>query len=153
MPKWEIFFHECIRGLILLTNISPFQLLSHLEHFRRSCRHGNGTGTGLYVQDAMQRALQQAFAHSSDNTKVSICNILFVVSYFSFIPFSHRNNTVTYSHWRQKTIPAALADAAPAVGAANRPPTKKIQIAQIVIVKKVMNPLAMFFQVMRNRAG
>lgn len=27
-----------------------FQLLGHLEHFRRSCRHGNGTGTGLYVQ-------------------------------------------------------------------------------------------------------
>lgn len=46
------------------------QLLSHLEHFRRSCRHGNGTGTGLYVQDAMQRALQQAFSHSSDSTKV-----------------------------------------------------------------------------------
>lgn len=61
-----------IRGLILLTKHFPFQLLSHLEHFRRSCRHGNGTGTGLYVQDAMQRALQQAFAHSSDNTKVSI---------------------------------------------------------------------------------
>lgn len=47
------------------------QLLSHLEHFRRSCRHGNGTGTGLYVQDAMQRALQMAFSHSSDSTKVS----------------------------------------------------------------------------------
>lgn len=52
-------------------NSSPSsdQLLSHLEHFRRSCRHGNGTGTGLYVQDAMQRALQQAYSHSSDSTK------------------------------------------------------------------------------------
>lgn len=48
-----------------------FQLLCHLEHFRRSCRHGNGTGTGLYVQDAMQRALQQAFSNSSESTKVS----------------------------------------------------------------------------------
>lgn len=47
-----------------------FQLLCHLEHFRRSCRHGNGTGTGLYVQDAMQRALQQAFSNSNDSTKV-----------------------------------------------------------------------------------
>lgn len=46
------------------------QLLCHLEHFRRSCRHGNGTGTGLYVQDVMQRALQQAFSNSSDSTKV-----------------------------------------------------------------------------------
>lgn len=46
------------------------QLLNHLEHFRRSCRHGNGTGTGLYVQDAMQRALQQAFSHSSESQKV-----------------------------------------------------------------------------------
>lgn len=54
----------------LLTGFVSHQLLSHLEHFRRSCRHGNGTGTGLYVQDAMQRALQQAFSHSSDNTKV-----------------------------------------------------------------------------------
>ncbi|XP_055295338.1 integrator complex subunit 3 homolog [Sitodiplosis mosellana] len=45
------------------------QLLCHLEHFRRSCRHGNGTGTGLYVQDVMQRALQQAFSNSSDSTK------------------------------------------------------------------------------------
>uniref|UniRef100_A0A336LPS8 SOSS complex subunit A homolog n=1 Tax=Culicoides sonorensis TaxID=179676 RepID=A0A336LPS8_CULSO len=48
---------------------SSEQLLNHLEHFRRSCRHGNGTGTGLYVQDAMQRALQQAFSHSSDSQK------------------------------------------------------------------------------------
>lgn len=46
------------------------QLLCHLEHFRRSCRHGNGTGTGLFVQDAMQRALQQAFSNSSESTKV-----------------------------------------------------------------------------------
>lgn len=53
---------------------SILQLLSHLEHFRRSCRHGNGTGTGLYVQDAMQRALQQAFSHSSDSIKVCLCN-------------------------------------------------------------------------------
>lgn len=49
-----------------------FQLLNHLEHFRRSCRHGNGTGTGLYVQDAMQRALQQAFSHSTDSQKVKL---------------------------------------------------------------------------------
>lgn len=48
---------------------SSEQILNHLEHFRRSCRHGNGTGTGLYVQNEMQRSLQQAFAHSSDNQK------------------------------------------------------------------------------------
>ncbi|XP_052889487.1 integrator complex subunit 3 homolog isoform X2 [Anopheles moucheti] len=45
------------------------QLLNHLEHFRRSCRHGNGTGTGLFVQNDMQRALQQAFAHSSESQR------------------------------------------------------------------------------------
>ncbi|KFB35352.1 hypothetical protein ZHAS_00001840 [Anopheles sinensis] len=44
-------------------------LLNHLEHFRRSCRHGNGTGTGLFVQNDMQRALQQAFAHSSESQR------------------------------------------------------------------------------------
>ncbi|XP_065092051.1 integrator complex subunit 3 homolog isoform X2 [Ochlerotatus camptorhynchus] len=48
---------------------SSEQILNHLEHFRRSCRHGNGTGTGLYVQNEMQRSLQQAFAHSTDNQK------------------------------------------------------------------------------------
>ncbi|EAA07507.6 AGAP002539-PA [Anopheles gambiae str. PEST] len=45
------------------------QLLNHLEHFRRSCRHGNGTGTGLFVQNDMQRALQQAFTHSSESQR------------------------------------------------------------------------------------
>lgn len=52
-------------------NCSPSseQILYHLEHFRRSCRHGNGTGTGLYVQNEMQRSLQQAFAHSTDSQK------------------------------------------------------------------------------------
>uniref|UniRef100_A0A182QAQ3 SOSS complex subunit A homolog n=1 Tax=Anopheles farauti TaxID=69004 RepID=A0A182QAQ3_9DIPT len=45
------------------------QLLNHLEHFRRSCRHGNGTGTGLFVQNDMQRALQQAFAHSAESQR------------------------------------------------------------------------------------
>ncbi|XP_062710904.1 integrator complex subunit 3 homolog isoform X3 [Aedes albopictus] len=48
---------------------SSEQILYHLEHFRRSCRHGNGTGTGLYVQNEMQRSLQQAFAHSTDSQK------------------------------------------------------------------------------------
>lgn len=48
---------------------SSEQILNHLEHFRRSCRHGNGTGTGLYVQNEMQRSLQQAFAHSTDTQK------------------------------------------------------------------------------------
>lgn len=47
-----------------------FQLLNHLEHLRRACRHGSGIGTGLYVQDSMQRALQQAFSHSTDSQKV-----------------------------------------------------------------------------------
>ncbi|XP_055918367.1 integrator complex subunit 3 homolog [Eupeodes corollae] len=46
---------------------SADQILSHLEHYRRSCRHG--TGTGLYVHDTMQRALQTAFSHSSETTK------------------------------------------------------------------------------------
>ncbi|XP_058454591.1 integrator complex subunit 3 homolog isoform X2 [Malaya genurostris] len=45
------------------------QILHHLEHFRRSCRHGNGTGTGLYVQNEMQRSLQLAFVHSTDIQK------------------------------------------------------------------------------------
>ncbi|GBP11638.1 Integrator complex subunit 3 homolog, partial [Eumeta japonica] len=42
-------------------------VLSHLEHYRRSCRHG--TGTGLYVHDTMQRALQTAYTHSNESTK------------------------------------------------------------------------------------
>ncbi|XP_055593273.1 integrator complex subunit 3 homolog [Uranotaenia lowii] len=54
-----------------LQNCTPSseQILHHLEHFRRSCRHGNGTGTGLYVQNEMQRSLQQAFSHSTDSQK------------------------------------------------------------------------------------
>lgn len=52
-----------------------FQVLSHLEHYRRSCRHG--TGTGLYVHDTMQRALQTAYTHSTESTKVNIWNSLF----------------------------------------------------------------------------
>ncbi|XP_058820885.1 integrator complex subunit 3 homolog isoform X2 [Topomyia yanbarensis] len=54
-----------------MQNCSPSsdQILHHLEHFRRSCRHGNGTGTGLYVQNEMQRSLQQAFTHSTDGQK------------------------------------------------------------------------------------
>ncbi|XP_037731584.1 integrator complex subunit 3 homolog isoform X4 [Drosophila subpulchrella] len=52
-----------------ITNSSPSadQVLSHLEHYRRSCRHG--TGTGLYVHDMMQRALQSAYSHSNEGTK------------------------------------------------------------------------------------
>uniref|UniRef100_A0A1I8MQF3 SOSS complex subunit A homolog n=1 Tax=Musca domestica TaxID=7370 RepID=A0A1I8MQF3_MUSDO len=46
---------------------SADQVLSHLEHYRRSCRHG--TGTGLYVHDTMQRALQTAYTHSTESTK------------------------------------------------------------------------------------
>ncbi|XP_050319375.1 integrator complex subunit 3 homolog [Bactrocera neohumeralis] len=46
---------------------SADQVLSHLEHYRRSCRHG--TGTGLYVYDTMQRALQAAYTHSNESTK------------------------------------------------------------------------------------
>ncbi|XP_068139940.1 integrator complex subunit 3 homolog isoform X1 [Drosophila tropicalis] len=46
---------------------SADQVLNHLEHYRRSCRHG--TGTGLYVHDMMQRALQSAYSHSNDSTK------------------------------------------------------------------------------------
>ncbi|XP_041673987.1 integrator complex subunit 3 homolog isoform X3 [Drosophila eugracilis] len=46
---------------------SADQILNHLEHYRRSCRHG--TGTGLYVHDMMQRALQSAYSHSNENTK------------------------------------------------------------------------------------
>uniref|UniRef100_A0A1A9V9I8 SOSS complex subunit A homolog n=1 Tax=Glossina austeni TaxID=7395 RepID=A0A1A9V9I8_GLOAU len=50
-------------------NSSPSadQVLNHLEHYRRSCRHG--TGTGLYVHDTMQRALQTAYTHSTESTK------------------------------------------------------------------------------------
>nr|XP_036677305.1 integrator complex subunit 3 homolog isoform X3 [Drosophila suzukii] len=52
-----------------ISNSSPSadQVLSHLEHYRRSCRHG--TGTGLYVHDMMQRALQSAYSHSNEGTK------------------------------------------------------------------------------------
>ncbi|XP_030386762.1 integrator complex subunit 3 homolog isoform X2 [Scaptodrosophila lebanonensis] len=46
---------------------SSDQVLTHLEHYRRSCRHG--TGTGLYVHDMMQRALQSAYSHSNEITK------------------------------------------------------------------------------------
>ncbi|KAI8118725.1 hypothetical protein FF38_07295 [Lucilia cuprina] len=46
---------------------SADQVLNHLEHYRRSCRHG--TGTGLYVHDTMQRALQTAYTHSNESTK------------------------------------------------------------------------------------
>uniref|UniRef100_A0A6P4EMV3 SOSS complex subunit A homolog n=1 Tax=Drosophila rhopaloa TaxID=1041015 RepID=A0A6P4EMV3_DRORH len=46
---------------------SADQVLNHLEHYRRSCRHG--TGTGLYVHDMMQRALQSAYSHSNEVTK------------------------------------------------------------------------------------
>ncbi|KAH8375711.1 hypothetical protein KR009_006738 [Drosophila setifemur] len=46
---------------------SADQVLNHLEHYRRSCRHG--TGTGLYVHDMMQRALQSAYSHSNESTK------------------------------------------------------------------------------------
>ncbi|KAH8362458.1 hypothetical protein KR084_004829 [Drosophila pseudotakahashii] len=49
------------------SNPSADQVLNHLEHYRRSCRHG--TGTGLYVHDMMQRALQSAYSHSNDSTK------------------------------------------------------------------------------------
>uniref|UniRef100_A0A0K8U3V3 Integrator complex subunit 3 n=1 Tax=Bactrocera latifrons TaxID=174628 RepID=A0A0K8U3V3_BACLA len=49
---------------------SADQVLSHLEHYRRSCRHG--TGTGLYVYDTMQRALQAAYTHSNESTKKAI---------------------------------------------------------------------------------
>lgn len=57
---------------IIIIRLMTFfsQLLCHLEHFRRSCRHGNGTGTGLYLHDPMQRALQQSFSNSNDSTKV-----------------------------------------------------------------------------------
>ncbi|KRG03806.1 integrator complex subunit 3 homolog isoform X1 [Drosophila mojavensis] len=46
---------------------SADHVLNHLEHYRRSCRHG--TGTGLYVHDMMQRALQSAYTHSNESTK------------------------------------------------------------------------------------
>lgn len=46
-------------------------------------------GTGLYVQDAMQRALQQAFSNSSDGTKVIHVNRVHV-SVLLLNEFSHR---------------------------------------------------------------
>ncbi|XP_043064776.1 integrator complex subunit 3 homolog isoform X2 [Drosophila ficusphila] len=52
---------------IASTTPSADQILNHLEHYRRSCRHG--TGTGLYVHDMMQRALQTAYSHSNESTK------------------------------------------------------------------------------------
>ncbi|EDV59943.1 integrator complex subunit 3 homolog [Drosophila erecta] len=56
------------KGISVSTSIpSADQVLNHLEHYRRSCRHG--TGTGLYVHDMMQRALQSAYSHSNDSTK------------------------------------------------------------------------------------
>ncbi|KPU75327.1 uncharacterized protein Dana_GF16127 [Drosophila ananassae] len=57
------------------TNNTPSadQVLNHLEYFRRSCRHG--TGTGLYVHDMMQRALQSAYSHSNESTKKQFCDL------------------------------------------------------------------------------
>ncbi|XP_043069639.1 integrator complex subunit 3 homolog [Drosophila bipectinata] len=59
----------------LTTNNTPSadQVLNHLEYFRRSCRHG--TGTGLYVHDMMQRALQLAYSHSNESTKKQFCDL------------------------------------------------------------------------------
>ncbi|CRK95583.1 CLUMA_CG009044, isoform A [Clunio marinus] len=48
---------------------SAEQLLSHLEHLRRSCRYGHSAGTALYLHEKMQRALQQAFTHSTEGQK------------------------------------------------------------------------------------
>uniref|UniRef100_A0A1B0CHZ5 SOSS complex subunit A homolog n=1 Tax=Lutzomyia longipalpis TaxID=7200 RepID=A0A1B0CHZ5_LUTLO len=75
--NYETFEQFCLWQLLQAHDvpIEYLQLLNHLEHFRRSCRHGNGTGTGLYVQDAMQRALQQAFSHSSESTKKQYCDL------------------------------------------------------------------------------
>ncbi|KAH8272175.1 hypothetical protein KR018_005668 [Drosophila ironensis] len=56
------------KGSSIANNSPPAdQVLNHLEHYRRSCRHG--TGTGLYVHDMMQRALQSAYSHSNECTK------------------------------------------------------------------------------------
>ncbi|ALC39164.1 IntS3 [Drosophila busckii] len=46
---------------------SAENVLNHLEHYRRSCRHGSGTG--LFVHEPMQRALQSAYSHSNESTK------------------------------------------------------------------------------------
>lgn len=46
------------------------QLLGHLEYLRRSCRYGHSAGTALYLHEKMQRALQQAFGHSTEGQKV-----------------------------------------------------------------------------------
>ncbi|KAH8240296.1 hypothetical protein KR038_007545 [Drosophila bunnanda] len=54
-------------GSIVTSSPSADQVLNHLEHYRRSCRHGSGTG--LYVHDMMQRALQAAYSHSNESTK------------------------------------------------------------------------------------
>ncbi|KAH8241921.1 hypothetical protein KR032_009233 [Drosophila birchii] len=54
-------------GFIVTSSPSADQVLNHLEHYRRSCRHGSGTG--LYVHDMMQRALQAAYSHSNESTK------------------------------------------------------------------------------------
>ncbi|XP_041566076.1 integrator complex subunit 3 homolog isoform X1 [Drosophila elegans] len=54
-------------NIVASSTPSADQVLYHLEHYRRSCRHG--TGTGLYVHDMMQRALQSAHSHSNEVTK------------------------------------------------------------------------------------
>lgn len=134
-----------------------FQLLSHLEHFRRSCRHGNGTGTGLYVQDAMQRALQQAFSHSSESTKVLSCSQLknvkwcLMCAYVLFL-FLYRNNTPTYLHWLLRMRPVVWVDVEAALVAEDRRRTKKIQTAQTATAKRTPNQSTTCILVMNNQA-
>lgn len=66
---------EQVRGKVIDRKVDTIlilpQLLSHLEYLRRSCRYGHSAGTALYLHEKMQRALQQAFSHSTEGQKVS----------------------------------------------------------------------------------
>lgn len=67
--------------------LSPFlvtKLLGHLEHLRQSCRYGHSAGTALYLHEKMQRALQQAFSHSTEGQKVKEKNFKKEKTVFGF---------------------------------------------------------------------
>lgn len=117
-----------------------------MEHFRRSCRHGNGTGTGLYVQDTMQRALQQAFSHSSDSVKVGFI-ILNKLEYLKLknVYFNNRNSTVICLDWLLRKTQAQWAGEENVVGAGNKHPVKKIPIIQRAGTKRIRKqPLQLY---------
>jgi len=74
----------------------------------------------------MQRALQSAYSHSNDSTKVRVKQLV----YFDLIIFNHfvrRNNFVICSPWQRKKIPQ-LADVGEADVDVNNQGVRKMSI-------------------------